>query len=92
MTTPKPFNHGTTWLITERTAPAWAAVLNLLNDGQWHHRADIYQAMRETANLADQTINNHLKSASRRGWITTRDDLVKVRNTDLIRHHLGAVQ
>lgn len=78
------FAPGTIWLITPRTAPAWTAVLHLLYDDQWHSLTDVADAMRTTANLAPTTIRHHLRSAGRRGWITTRRGRVKLRDRDLI--------
>lgn len=78
------FNPGTVWLITDRTRDAWTAVLHLLADNQWHAYADVHDAMWRASNLADQTINNHLRSASRRGWITSRRKRIKLRDRHLI--------
>lgn len=78
------FNPGTTWLITNRTRPAWTAVLDLLDDNNWHPTADVYQAMRATSGLADRTIRKHLNSAGRRQWIETRRSRTRLRNPHLI--------
>lgn len=78
------FNPGTTWLITNRTRPAWTAVLDLLDDNNWHPTADVYQAMRATSGLADRTIRKHLNSAGRRRWIETRRGRTRLRNPHLI--------
>lgn len=80
----KIFNPGTTWLITNRTRPAWTAVLDLLDDNNWHPTADVYQAMRATSGLADRTIRKHLNSAGHRQWIQTRRGRTRLRNPDLI--------
>ena len=82
------FNPGTTWLITPRTHPAWAAVLDLLSDGTWHHTDTIAQAMRDTAGLAPRTIENHLRSAARRGWINRRGGKVRLRDRQTIEQAL----
>ncbi len=85
------FSVGSVWLVTERTAPAWAAVLELLDGREWVRRSDVEQAMREVASLADRTIANHLRSASARRWITVRDGWVRLRDSDAIRAHLAEV-
>ncbi|AIY17760.2 hypothetical protein KR76_15125 [Pimelobacter simplex] len=46
--------------------------------------------MRNTADLNDQTIRNHLRSASRRGWITTRRGRTRLRDRNLIETALNA--
>lgn len=85
------FNPGTVWLVTPRTAPAWTAVLDLLNDTEWHDVGDLAQVMRDTADLADRTIKTHLRSASRRGWIQTRGNRARLRNRELIEAALDAM-
>jgi hypothetical protein len=82
------FNPGTTWLITNRTRPAWTAALDLLDDDQWHETTELAQTMRNTAELADRTIATHLRSASRRGWITKRRGRVKLRSRTLVEQAL----
>ncbi len=74
---------GTTWLITERTRPAWTAVLALLDDNRAHPHHDVAATMR-SAGLAPRTIQNHLRSASRRGWIHSRRGLITLRNRQAI--------
>lgn len=39
-------NPGSTWLITERTAPAWTALLHHFNDNQWHDQTQFERIMR----------------------------------------------
>ena len=85
---PPGFNPGTTWLLTPRTRPAWIALLDLLDDDQWHPTTDVAQAMKNAADLADRTIHNHLRSAGRRGWITTRRGRTRLRNRNHIEQAL----
>lgn len=84
-----PFNPGTVWLTTPRCTPAWIALLDLLDDDQDHDLLDVRQVMLDTADLAPRTITHHLRSASRRGWITIRRGKVHLRNRDLIEKALG---
>lgn len=77
------------WLITNRTHPAWDAIWRLLNDGHWHPRTEVVELMHQTG-LAPRTIDNHLRSASRRGWITQSRGRVKVRDSHAIDAALSA--
>lgn len=86
------FRPGSVWLITERTAPAWTALLATFNDNQWHDQTQFEQLMRNTARLADRTITNHLRSASRRGWIKRSQGLTKITRPDLIQAALNETQ
>lgn len=88
---PLIFKPGTVWLTTPRTAPAWIAALDFLTDNQWHALLDIRQVMLGASDLAPRTISNHLRSASRRGWITIRRGKVRLRNRQLIEGALDAV-
>ncbi|GEB13565.1 hypothetical protein GUY44_07030 [Pimelobacter simplex] len=87
---PPGFSTGSQWLLTPRCRPAWIAILDLLDDDQWHPTTDLAQLMRNTADLNDQTIRNHLRSASRRGWITTRRGRTRLRDRNLIETALNA--
>lgn len=69
------------WLITDNTREAWTNVLKLLADNHPHHVDEITTAMDE---LAPRTIDNHLRSASRRGWITRQGDHISLRSKALI--------
>lgn len=92
MTSPNDmYKSGAVWLVTERTAPAWQAALDLLVDGP-KPIEEVAAVMREASALHPQTIDKHLKSASRRGWISNRRGTVTLRREDLIRADLGAVQ
>lgn len=86
------FNPGTTWLVTARTQPAWTAVLDLLADGQWHETTDVHDVMWRAANLAPSTIEHHLRSASRRGWITRRRKRVLLLNHEAIEAALDVME
>lgn len=70
---------GRTWLLTDRTTPAWTAVHDLLEDGQWHPTTDVIQIMRDTADLAPRTIRSQLRSASARRWIHQRRNRIRIR-------------
>lgn len=85
------FRPGTRWLTTPRTAPAWRATIDLLDDNQWHPVEIIAQAMRDTADLAPRTIKAHLRSASRRGWIRLSHGRVQLRDRSLIEAALDHV-
>lgn len=84
------FNPGTTWLITPRTTPAWTAALHILDDNNWHPTQDLADAMHAAGDLAPRTITNHLRSASRRSWITNRRGRTKLRDRDLLEAALDA--
>lgn len=90
--TDHPHNPGTTWLLTDRCRPAWIAVLDLLDDGHWHDTTDVHDAMWRAANLAPRTIENHLRSAGRRGWITRRNKRIRLRDRDAIEQALGGAR
>lgn len=85
------FNPGTVWLITPRTRDAWTAALDLLDDNEPHDLLDLRQVMHDTGDLAHRTITNHLRSASRRGWITLRRGKVRLRDRGLIETALDAL-
>lgn len=85
------FNPGTVWLITPRTAPAWTAALDLLDDNRAHDLLDLRQVMLDASDLAPRTINNHLRSATRRGWISTRRGTVRLRDRQLVEAALDAM-
>lgn len=73
------FRSGSVWLLTPRTTPAWTAVHDLLADGHWHPTTDVAKLMHDVADLADRTIDHHLRSASARRWITRRGDRIRMR-------------
>lgn len=85
------FNPGTTWFITNRTHPAWTAALDLLDDEKPHDLLDVRQAMLGATDLAPRTVANHLRSASRRGWISIRRGKVRLRNRQLVEDALDAM-
>lgn len=92
MTTPEPhYNPGTTWLVTTRTAPAWRAALTELSDGP-APVAVVSQAMASAAGLAPRTIDNLLRSASRRGWISRRLGIVTLLRRDLVEADLEGLK
>lgn len=72
------------WLVTTRTTPAWHAVLDLLDNDQWHPRTDVEHAMKTTADLHPTTVRGLLRSASRRGWIRMHRGRIRLRNAHLI--------
>ncbi len=83
---------GTTWLVTERTAPAWQAVLDTFECDRWYPLDDVVKVMRDAGQLANRTVENHLASASRRGWINRSKRLVRVIRPDLIQAQLEALR
>lgn len=75
-----PLNRpGTTWLITDRTRPFWHHTRDLLIDGDWHHRDELY-AIGKTHGLAERTIANLLPRASNRRWIERSRGQVRIRD------------
>jgi hypothetical protein len=74
-----PERPGSTWLLTPRIVPAWEAIHDLLTDGQWHPTTDVANLMHDVADLAPRTIDNQLRSASARRWITRRGDRIRMR-------------
>ena len=48
--------------------------------------------MRDAGQLANRTVENHLASASRRGWINRSKRLVRVIRPDLIQAQLEALR
>jgi hypothetical protein len=79
-----------TWLLTPRCKPAWIAASDLLSDGQWHSEHDLEQVMRAAADLAPRTIENHLRSASARRWITREGRRIRLRDRDALEAALCA--
>lgn len=82
-----PNTPGTTWLITDRTRPFWHATLDLLVDGDWHHRDELI-AIGKTHNLADRTVINLLPRAGRRGWITRHLQSVRLNDRNALERAL----
>lgn len=89
---PPTFNSGTVWLITPRTHPAWTATLDLLSDHQWHPRTDITRAMRAAADLADRTIDHHLRAASCRRWIQQSRNRIRIRDRAALEQALDSME
>lgn len=70
---------GTDPIITNRSRPFFQHLRDLLIDGNWHHRDEVFTIGRQHG-LADRTIANLLPRASKRRWISRSRGHVRIRD------------
>ena len=66
-------------LITDHNRPFFQHLRDLLIDGNWHHRDEVFTIGR-THGLAERTIANLLPRASHRRWISRSRGHVRIRD------------